>query len=235
MRWEILIICLIFGYLFGSIPFSSIYYRFIGKNKTPSDVEVSVDGTKEIYRVTSTGAAAASMTLGARAGCAIGILDMLKVALPTLVIKLVLSEPSYFLPTAVAGMIGHDWPVFNKFKGGRGVSSVYGAVLAIDWLGALSVAFGGLLIGLLIFRDFILAYIAGLWLIIPWMWFRYHDWWYLGFALAINVIFLLAMIPDLKQYIKFKKMGKADMDAVMLTTPMGRGMLRIMRIFRLKS
>ncbi len=38
----------------------------------------------------------------------------------------------------MAGMIGHDWPVFNGFKGGRGVSSVYGALLVIDWIGALS-------------------------------------------------------------------------------------------------
>ncbi len=61
------------------------------------------------------------------------------------------------------------------------------------------------------------------------------EWEYLAFAFVINVIFIVAMFPDLKQYLRFKRIGKAGMDAVMSTTPMGRGMVRMMDMFRLKK
>lgn len=230
-----LAIFLVAGYVFGAIPFSRIVRRLFARGVGSSFVEVPVSGTDEVYRVTSTGAAAASMTMGARAGCLIGFLDMLKVALPTFVARIQCEEPVYSLSAAVAGMIGHNWPVFNGFKGGRGVSSVYGALLVIDWLGAFAVAGGGLVIGLVILRDFVVAYLAGLWLLIPWMWFRYHDWEYLAFGIVVNVIFIAAMMPDLRQYLRFKRMGKAGMDTVMGMTPMGRGMMRMMEMLRLRK
>ena len=234
MSWQIIVIAVVGGYLFGSIPFTRIVGRFYPAMKVPESIEVPVPGTEETYRVTSRGAAAASMTLGARAGCTIGLLDMVKVALPALVLRLLFDEPLYYIVAAIAGMIGHDWPVFNRFKGGRGISSVYGGLFVIDWIGAFAVSGSGLVIGFLVFRDFIIAYMAGLWLLIPWMWFMYHDWLYLGFALAVNALFIIAMIPDLKQYLAIKKMGKAGMEDVMQTVPMGRGMLKIMRKLRLK-
>jgi glycerol-3-phosphate acyltransferase PlsY len=174
------------------------------------------------------------MTLGARAGCAIGIIDMLKIAAPTLAFKLMFAQPEYSLIAATGGMIGHNWPIFNRFRGGRGISSVYGAMFVIDWIGTFSIAFGGLFLGLIVFRDFMVAYLAGLWLLIPWMWFRFQDWSYLGFAIAVNIIFIIAMIPDIRQYLRFRKEGKTEMDAVMGITPMGRGMLKIMTWLRLR-
>jgi acyl phosphate:glycerol-3-phosphate acyltransferase len=228
MRWEILIIALVSGYVFGSIPVSRLISRLFSGGENIEDIQVPIPETDEVYRVSSKGAAAASMNLGARAGCTIGILDMLKVALPTLLFRLVFHEPDYFLTAAIAGMIGHDWPLFNRFKGGRGVSSVYGALFIIDWIGAFSVAAAGLLVGILILRDFIFAYMAGIFFIIPWMWFRFHDWRYLVFAVLLNILFIVAMIPDLKQYLRFKRMGKVDMEMVNSTTPMGRGMQKIM-------
>jgi acyl-phosphate glycerol 3-phosphate acyltransferase len=228
MRWEILAIALASGYIVGSIPFSILINRLFAGGKKMEDIQVPVPGTTEVYRVSSKGAAAASMTLGARAGCAIGILDMMKVALPTLVFRLIFQDPSYFLTAAIAGMIGHDWPLFNRFRGGRGVSSVYGALFVIDWIGAFSVAAAGLFVGFLVLRDFVFAYMAGIFFIIPWMWFRFHDWRYLVFAILVNIIFMTAMIPDLKQYLRLKKIGKIDMAMVNSTTPMGRGMQKIM-------
>lgn len=228
MKWEILVMAIVSGYLFGSIPISRLISRFFYSGKNIEDIQVPVPGTEEVYRVSSRGAAAASMTMGARVGCAIGLLDMLKVAIPTLIFRLVFQEPSYFLTAAIAGMIGHDWPLFNRFKGGRGVSSVYGALFVIDWIGGFSVAAAGLLVGLLILKDFIFAYMAGIFFTIPWMWFRFHDWRYLVFAVVLNIIFVVAMIPDLKQYLRLKSLGKVDLSMVNSTTPMGRGMQKIM-------
>jgi len=222
------------GYLCGAAPFTKIISRLFYHNSVPDELEVEVPGSNVYYNVTSAGAAAASMTLGARAGCMIGILDMLKIAVPTLGFKLAFDQPEYYMIAAGSGMIGHNWPVFNRFRGGRGISSVYGAMFVIDWIGAFAIAGGGLLIGLAVFRDFIIAYLAGLWLLIPWMWFRFHDWTHLGFAIGVNLIFIIAMLPDLRQYLRFKREGKADIDIVMNKTPMGRGMLKIMHWLKIK-
>jgi len=120
------------------------------------------------------------------------------------------------------GMVGHNWPIFYGFKGGRGFSAVFGGMWVIDWIAIFATLLGGMLFGLLIFRDVLIAYMAGMWLMIPWLWFRFHDWSYLAYAVAINVVFTVAMLPELKQYFKFKREGKVNLAAALQTTDMGR-------------
>ncbi|MFN2183235.1 MAG: glycerol-3-phosphate acyltransferase, partial [Anaerolineae bacterium] len=217
----------IVGYLLGSLSFSRIISRLAAPQTDIAHTEVSVPGTDMTYKVTAFGATAISMQLGPRVGCAIGLLDMLKVALPTLAFKLLYPDQPYELLVAVAGMAGHNWPIFHRFKGGRGISAYYGGLFVIDWLGALVTSTAGLLLGLLVIRDFIVAYIAGLWLLIPWIWFRTHRWEYVAYAVTVNVLYVIAMIPDLKQYLSIRKTTDVDPRMVMETNPMGRGMIKI--------
>lgn len=223
-----IILVVIVSYLAGSIPVSQLISKLVGHGEELEEQEIRVEGTDETFKITAMGAATASMKHGSKVGCTIGLLDILKVALPTLVFKLIYPGQSYFLIAGVAGMAGHNWPVFNRFHGGRGISSAYGSLLVVDPIGAVACAFGGLALGLFVFRDFILAYFSGLWLMLPWLWFRTHDLAHLYYALAINILFILAMIPDLRQYLKFRKMGKVDLATAMEVNPMGRGMRRIM-------
>jgi len=215
------------GYLFGSISFSRIISRLVAPQADIAHTEVPVPGTDMTYKVTAFGATAISMQLGPRVGCAIGFLDMLKVALPTLAFKLLYPAQPYELIVAVAGMAGHNWPIFHRFRGGRGISAYYGGLFVIDWLGALVTSTAGLLLGLLVIRDFIVAYIAGLWLLIPWIWFRTHRLEYVAYAVVVNVLYVIAMIPDLKQYLSIRQTTDVDPRMVMETNPMGRGMIKI--------
>lgn len=226
-------LALLVGYLFGAIPFSRVISRLLGRKEELESIEVPIPGTEETYKVTSTGAAAASMKLGPRVGCTIGLLDILKVALPTLAFKLLYPDQYYFLIAATAGMVGHNWPVFNRFQGGRGISAAYGGLLVVDFLGAIVSALAGLIFGLFVLRDFILAYMAGLWFTIPWLWFTTHDPVYVIYAVIVNILFFVAMIPDLRQYQKARKEGNVDMSDVLASTPMGRGMMKIMERFHL--
>jgi len=144
------------------------------------------------------------------------------------VFKCTYPDTPYFLITATTGMIGHIWPIYHGFKGGRGISAVYGGMFAIDWIGVFVTAIGGMLLGLLVFRDMLAAYMGGMWLVIPWLWFRTHDVNHLLYGIAVNLIFLLAEIPEMKQYLKFRREGKvADLSEVMQLTGMGRGIYRI--------
>ncbi len=213
------------GYLFGSISFSRIVSRLVAPQADVAHTEVPVPGTGMTYKVTAFGATAVSMQLGPRVGCAIGLLDMLKVALPTLAFKLLYPSEPYEL--IVAGMAGHNWPLFHRFKGGRGISAYYGGLFVIDWLGAIVTSTAGLLLGMVVVRDYFVAYIAGLWLLIPWMWFRTHRLEYVAYAIVVKVLYIVAMIPDLRQYLRIRRTTDVDPKMVMETNPMGRGMLKI--------
>ena len=228
MEPALAVVALLVGYFLGSISFTRLVSKLKDPNAELETIELPVEGTTETFKITSMGASTASMKLGPKVGCAIGMLDILKVTIPTLVFRFLYPGEPYFLITAAAGMTGHNWPVFNRFKGGRGISAFYGGFIAIDWIGAILCAASGMLLGLFVFKDFVLAYMAGVFLAIPWLWFTTHEPAYLIYSLVTALLFVLAMIPDLRQYLKLRKTGNVDMRAAMETSPMGRGMLKMM-------
>ena len=228
MEPGIAILALVVGYLLGSISFTRLVSKLKDPNAGLETIEIPVEGSDETFKITAMGASTASMKLGPKVGCAIGLLDILKVTIPTLVFRSFYPGEIYFLITAAAGMAGHNWPVFNRFKGGRGISAFYGGFIAIDWIGAILCATSGMVLGLFVFKDFVLAYMAGVLLAIPWFWFTTHEPAYLIYSIVTALLFVLAMVPDLRQYLKLRKTGKVDMRAAMETSPMGRGMMKMM-------
>jgi hypothetical protein len=66
---------------------------------------------------------------------------------------------------------------------------------------------------------------------IPWFWFRTQDPAYLVYAVLVNVIYILALLPEIQGQIKAHREGRADMEKGLESFPMGRGMLKIMRFF----
>jgi glycerol-3-phosphate acyltransferase PlsY len=218
----------VMGYLVGSISFARLVARVIAPDKDLSETEFRAPGGEEAVVSHTVSATTVSMHISPRFGFVTVVLDMLKITITTLVFKHVYPDTPYFLIAATTGMIGHVWPLYHHFKGGRGISAVYGGMFAIDWIGVFATSVGGMLLGLLVLRDMLVAYMAGLWLIIPWLWFRTHDVNHLLYGIAVNLIFLLAEIPDVKQYLRFKRAGKvADVSKVMQLTGMGRGIYKI--------
>jgi glycerol-3-phosphate acyltransferase PlsY len=207
----------IIGYLFGSISFA----RIINKLVAP-DVEITGIELDDI-QVDAISGTAVSMKLGAKYGGLTAILDILKVAIPALVLRLVYKGDSYYLISAAMGLVGHNWPLYYRFKGGRGLSAIYGGFFVMDWIGSLVISFAGMLFGLLIVKDVAVSYMAGLWLMIPWIWFRTHDVAHLAYVIFVNVIFFVAMIPEIRKMKELRRNREsssvsAGMDAI----PMGR-------------
>jgi glycerol-3-phosphate acyltransferase PlsY len=119
-----IILCLVFGYLFGC--FSTGY--FVGKmNK----VDIRKYGSGNV------GTTNALRTLGAKAGAATLLGDVLKAVIPIILIRFVLF-PDYEhmqLLTLYAGLgvvLGHNYPVWLKFKGGKGIAATGGVMAAFD-------------------------------------------------------------------------------------------------------
>ena len=221
-------------YLIGSIPFSLIVSRLMAPGQQVLKQELELVDTDEKYKVTTTGALTASMSLGARGGCLIGLLDMVKAAVPVLAVRLAFPGEPYLLAAALACMVGHNWPVFNRFRGGRGISTLYGGLLFIDTLGAFVVAFAGMLLGLLVVRDFLVVYLAGVILLVPWMWLRTGSEVYVLYAVAANIVFLLGTIPDLQQWVRLRRKGQMGLKFTAELTPMGRGLMKMMRFLHIE-
>lgn len=113
------ILCLVLGYILGSIPFALV----IGKLFFKTDVRQYGSG--------NLGGTNAGRVLGKKVGALVIFLDGFKVLLAMGIASLV--DPSTAIWTGVCCCIGHCFPVFAKFKGGKAVASTFGFLLA-TWL-----------------------------------------------------------------------------------------------------
>lgn len=233
-EWGRAALAAVVGYLCGSISFGRLVVKIFAPDVDITQTEIEVTRSEENMVVDFVSATSVSMQIGSKFGFLTVVLDMLKIIIPTLVFRVLYPDVPYLLITATAGMIGHIWPVYHRFKGGRGLSAVYGGMFAIDWIGVFATSLGGMLFGMLVVRNVMVAYMAGLWFIIPWLWFRTHDLRYLAYGIVVNIIFALAMIPEIKQSLKFKREGtQAEFTEAIQLTAMGRGMYKMARWFGL--
>lgn len=217
------------GYLLGAISFARIYNKLVVPQKDLVDLEKNVAGTDLKFHDHGIGASSVGMGVSSKAGCLVGLLDMAKVFVPTLILRFLYPEQPYHLIAATFGMVGHNWPVYYGFRGGHGYSTAYGGALAVDWLGALVSSLAGMVVGLLVLKSFAFVYLGGLLFLIPWFWWTTHDWWYTGYAVVLNILFMLALLPDMREVraLQKKMPRKSTLREDMQGYPMGKELLRM--------
>lgn len=217
------------GYLLGAISFARLIGRIVAPGEDISKWELTVGEEQRRFTLELTSATNVGAKLGTKYGCLTSVLDMLKVLIPALVLRLLYPDSPYYLIAASAGVVGHNWPVYYRFKGGAGLSAALGGLLVVDWLGVLVAPAAGMIIGLVILRDVFATASVWIVLLIPWLWLRTHDIWHVGYAVVISISFLLASIPTLKQYYKMKREDPEAHRALLESSHMSRGMLKISR------
>lgn len=127
------ILATVAGYLIGSLSFAVIVSRVMGL-KDPRTFGSRNPGATNVLR--SGSKAAAGVTL---------LLDGLKGLVPVLLVRLFgkpygLEDGTVAL-VGLAAFVGHLWPVFFHFKGGKGVATFIGVVFGINgWLGLATAA-----------------------------------------------------------------------------------------------
>jgi glycerol-3-phosphate acyltransferase PlsY len=207
MKLPVALLIAVLGYLIGSISFARIISWIIQPDADISIIREHIPNTQQIFESDSISATAVRINMGKKYGCLTGLLDMLKAALPVLALQVwqPAGAPYHFI-AALSITIGHDWPVWYRFKGGRGESTLYGGLLVIDFLGVLVTSVLSFILGLLA-RHILVFRWSGIVLMIPWVLFRTHDINYVLFILCANVLYWIALIPELKQSYKFYKMG----------------------------
>ena len=119
-----LVVAFALGYLLGSIPFGLILTRFAGTQDLRTVGSGNI-GATNVLRTGRKGLAAATL-LG----------DMLKGTL-AVVIAGSIGGPTAAMIAALGAFLGHLFPVWLKFKGGKGVAVYIGVLLGLFWPAAL--------------------------------------------------------------------------------------------------
>ena len=120
------VIAVVLAYLLGSLSFAVIVSRALGL-KDPRSYGSHNPGATNVLRSGSKKAAIATL-----------LLDGLKGWLPVVLVKWFGKdyglEDGTMAAVAFAAFLGHLFPVFFKFQGGKGVATAAGALLGIEWL-----------------------------------------------------------------------------------------------------
>lgn len=111
----------IIAYLLGSLS-SAIIIAKLCKLPDPRQHGSGNPGATNVLR-----------TAGKFAGIAVLIFDFLKGMLPVLLAKFCGTTPVALGFVAMAAVLGHMWPIFFRFKGGKGIATGIGGVFGLSW------------------------------------------------------------------------------------------------------
>lgn len=129
MTWEIAIILLL-AYLFGSIPVGALVARARG-------IDIQKVGSGNI------GATNVLRTLGPGPAAIVAFFDVFKGGIALLIVRLAGLDGMVAGLVAVAAVLGHNYSIWLRFSGGKGVATSFGTLLVMDpWVALLTLPIG---------------------------------------------------------------------------------------------
>ena len=118
--WPILCLVAVLAYLLGSVPFGIVITRALGLGDLRAIGSGNI-GATNVLRTGHKGAAAATL-----------ILDAAKGAVAVLLARWLVGQDAAQL-AGLAAFLGHVFPVWLRFKGGKGVATFIGTLVALYW------------------------------------------------------------------------------------------------------
>lgn len=121
----LLLMMVLFGYLLGSVSFSYLIAKKIKK----------ID-----IRSTGSGNAGATNTmrlLGVGPAICVLLLDVFKGVVPVFLAMALTSDPLVHILAGFAAILGHNWPIYFGFRGGKGVATTIGVIATLMFYPAL--------------------------------------------------------------------------------------------------
>ncbi len=200
-----LVLLAVAGYLIGTISFTRLAARIIVPGEDISETDFSVPGTEETWTYRGVSATSLLERAGWKWGLAVIVLDALKAFVPTMSARLATGGFTAAVVVAIAVIAGHVWPVWWRFVGGRGQSSLLGALLAIDVLAVPVGALAGAVVGLVVFTSVYFARNIGPALLIPWFGVAAGVGPQLWFAVAVNVIYWTVTRGDVREELRARR------------------------------
>ena len=126
------IVMITVGYLLGALPFGLMLGKLFG-GVDVREYGSGKTGMTNVLRTAGVPAALLSLTL-----------DMGKAVLAVLLARIFFDSPGVEAAAAVAALVGHNWPVFVGFRGGRGTAPGWGALIILSPLAGLVATLIGL-------------------------------------------------------------------------------------------
>ncbi len=119
------IICLAAGYLCGLFQTGYIYGKLHG-------IDIRSYGSG------NSGSTNALRVMGKKAGLTVFVGDFLKTVIPCFITRLLFKDQPelmyvYMLYTGLGVILGHNFPFYLGFKGGKGIAATAGIIFSIDW------------------------------------------------------------------------------------------------------
>ena len=120
---------LLFAYLVGSIPFGYIIAMLVKKTDIRKYGSGNI-GATNVLRV-----------MGWRTALPVFVLDLAKGVVAILLARAVSDLPAVYLGAGFLAMVGHSFPVYLKFKGGKAMATSIGVLLALSgWVTLIVIA-----------------------------------------------------------------------------------------------
>jgi glycerol-3-phosphate acyltransferase PlsY len=114
------ILSIMLSYLLGAVPFGLIFGKLF------SHIDIRTIGSGNI------GATNVLRAAGKKAAILTLLADALKGMVSVLVVKALFQDDALTVLAGAAAVLGHNFPLYLKFKGGKGVATSYGVVLAVS-------------------------------------------------------------------------------------------------------
>jgi len=127
MNTALQILFIVLSYFLGAVPFGLLFTKLFSR------VDVRTVGSGNI------GATNVLRAAGKKAAILTLLTDAFKGYLPVLIAGILFQDDYVTVSSGAAAVLGHNFPVYLNFKGGKGVATSFGVVLAVSpWIGMLS-------------------------------------------------------------------------------------------------
>jgi glycerol-3-phosphate acyltransferase PlsY len=180
------ILSVIIGYLLGSIPTAYIVSR------VRRGVDIRTVGSGNM------GGANVMREIGTHEGAFVGLFDIAKGAGAILIAQALNVSELWIFGTGFAAVVGHNFPVFAGFRGGRGSATIIGIFLVLAPTSTL-VTLVVVAVPFFASRRFGGAVIIGLALLPLFVWLLGGSLSLICYALAIDLFMILRNLPDIRR------------------------------------
>lgn len=223
--WLLLMVAGVLGYLAGSLSFARIISRLFTGSGEVKKIERPIPDTDITLESDTVAATSISLAMGRKFGCMTALLDMFKIALIVWFFLHFFPETYAFLFAAMFGMLGHVYPIYHRFKGGRGQSPLLGALLVINWFGVLIANGAAVILGYLTGSILVMRW-GWMVLMIGWFALYFKDPYYVIYIVLSNLLFFFSMRKELATSLEIGRKRKSTQEEVSEFMLMGKGIGR---------
>lgn len=179
---------IIIGYLLGSIPTAYIVSR------VRKGIDIRNIGSRNM------GGANVMREIGAREGVLVGLIDVAKGAGAILIAQALDIPELWVFGAGFAALVGHNFPVFARFRGGRGAATIIGIFLVLA-PEAILITLVVIAIPFFTTRKFGAALLIGFALLPLFIWLLESSLALVRYALVIDAFMLIRNISGIKQIV----------------------------------